>query len=120
MSSVLLGFALGRPMSADDPHRLLVPFGVDDENEAGSQRTDSDEAVLLVRMDLVEDLQIVLSTGEEGTRFLEGDTVLPLVHNVLGLIPDDPHGKTISHWLSRSMADSDGFFGEAHAGYAKR
>lgn len=58
-----------------------------------------DEAILRLGVGLVEDLEIVGPPGEELLSLLEGDAVLPLVRQVLGFIPFNPHLISISYCL---------------------
>lgn len=61
------------PTSADDSDRILIAFSPDDENETGSNWTDGNESVFIVRMGFVEDLKVVATGAKELGRFSERD-----------------------------------------------
>jgi hypothetical protein len=53
---------------------------------------------------IIEDLQVVISTAEQGAGLLKGNAMLLPIRAALGFIPDDPDGPTIVHGLTKSMA----------------
>jgi hypothetical protein len=65
MASIHFGLKLCRPAGADEPNRLLITFRVHDKNQTPLDRSDGDEPVLLVGMDVIEDFQVVVSTMEQ-------------------------------------------------------
>jgi hypothetical protein len=103
MAPIQFGLTLCRPASADESNRLLISFRVHDKNQALFDRSDGDEPVFLIGMGVIEDLQVVIASVEQATRFLKGNTMLRSIRAVLGFIPDDPHRPTIVHWLTKSM-----------------
>lgn len=52
-------FAFRRKSSADDPGRILVAFSKDHHDDSTIDGPNGDEAVFVVGMDFVKDLQIV-------------------------------------------------------------
>jgi len=62
---------LGRPSGADDSDRLLGSFCVDDQHEAGLNRADADETILIVAMLSVIDFEVVVIAGEQLLRLIE-------------------------------------------------
>jgi hypothetical protein len=53
---------------------------------------------------IVAEFQVVVSTMEQSAGFLKGNAVLLPIRAALGFIPDDLHGTTIVHGLTKSMA----------------
>jgi hypothetical protein len=103
MAPIQVSLTLCRPAGADESNRLLITFRIHDKNQALFDRSDGDEPVLLIGMGVIEDLQVVVSSAEQGARLLKGDAMLLPIRAVLGFIPDDPHGPTIVQGLSKSM-----------------
>ena len=95
---------LCRPTGADDTNRILVTLCVHDENKAPLDRSDGDEPILFIGVGVIEDLQIVISPVEQGTRFLKRNAMFLPVRAALGFISDDPHRPTIVQWPTKSMA----------------
>jgi hypothetical protein len=96
MAPIQFGLTLCRPASADESNRLLISFRVHDKNQALFDRSDGDEPVLLIGMGVIEDLQVVIASVEQGT--------MPRpIRAALGFIPNDPHRPTIVHGLTKSM-----------------
>jgi len=104
MVPIQVRLPLCRPAGTDDAHGIVVAFGVDDQNDAPHNRTDGDEAILVIRVQIVEDLQVVIPSREENTCFLERDAMLFLIGAVLGVIPDDPPCSRLSQGRTKSMA----------------
>ena len=102
---VVLSLARGGLAGTNDPYRVLVLLGPDDEHDATADWPDSDEPLLVTRVGFVEQLQVVHPRKEERTSLLEGDPVLGLVGCVLPFIPGESHDPSISQWRSPSMAD---------------
>ena len=92
-----------RPTGANDTNRVLITLRVHNENEVPLDRSDGDEPILVIGMGVIEDLQVVVPSGEEATRLLKGDAMLLPIRAVLGLIPDDPHRPTIGRGPTKSM-----------------
>ncbi len=68
---------------------VIVSLGPDDQNNPSFDRTDRNEPILHLRMDLVENLEVGPFRVELLPSFLEGNTVLLLVGGVLRFIPLD-------------------------------
>lgn len=62
-----------------------------DEHDPARDRPDSNEAVFLVGVSVVEDLEVVEGGDEQLLGLFEGHPVLLLVGEILGLVPLDPH-----------------------------
>lgn len=92
-----------RPACADDPNDVFVTLGPDDKDESAPDRSDGDEAIFEFGVSFVENFETVDARGEELARFLEGDAVVFLVRAVLGMVPGDLHGCSVSQWLTRSI-----------------
>ena len=82
----------------------MIALGVHDKNQAPFDRSDSNEPVLFIGVGVIEDLQIVISPVEQGTRFLKRNAMFLPVRAALGFISDDPHRPTIVQWPTKSMA----------------
>jgi hypothetical protein len=82
----------------------VIALGVHDKNQAPFDRSDSNEPVLFIGVGVIEDLQIVISPVEQGTRFLKRNAMFLPVRAALGFISDDPHRPTIVQWPTKSMA----------------
>ena len=65
--------ALAGSAGADDPKSVVVLCRPHDKNEAASDRSDGDEAILELGMGLVEDLAVVRGRSEELLSLLERD-----------------------------------------------
>ncbi len=104
MDSIQRGFPLARPARADETHRLFFAFGVNDQNQSAIDGTDGDEPIFIVRVSIVEYLQVVASAREENTCLLKRNTMLLAIRAVLGFIPDYPHQSSIGRRLTKSMA----------------
>ena len=72
----------------------MIALGVHDKNQAPFDRSDSNEPVLFIGVGVIEDLQIVISPVEQGTRFLKRNAMFLPVRAALGFISDDPHRPT--------------------------
>ena len=103
MASIHLDLRVCRPAGADESNRVLITFRVHDKNQAPLDRSDGDEPILFIGMEVIEDFQVVVSTVEQRARFLKGNAMFLPVRVVLGFIPDDPHRLTIGHRLTKSM-----------------
>lgn len=78
-----------RPACADDPNDVFVTLGPDDEDEAATDWSDGDEAFFEVGVRFVEYFEAIDPRCEELAGFLERDTVVFLVGEVLGMVPGD-------------------------------
>src|SRR5215217_6102515 len=87
------------PASTDDTKRVIVTRRPHDKNDATSDGTDGDEAILGFGMGLVEDLEVVGPRCEKLLSLLEGEAVLPPVLEVLGSIPCHPHVGSVGQCL---------------------
>jgi hypothetical protein len=58
---------------------VILSLGPDDEHHAATDRTDRNEAILVIRMGIVEDLQVVGAGNEQRARLPKRDPVLLLV-----------------------------------------
>ena len=82
----------------------MIALGVHDKNQAPFDRSDSNEPVLFIGVGVIEDLQIVISPVEQGTRFLKRNAMLLPIRAAPGFIPDNPHPPTILQGPTKSMA----------------
>jgi len=85
--------------------RTTITFGPNDEDQTTPNGADGDEAILLVGMILVEQLEVVDAGTEELACLFQRETMLLLVSKVLRTVPGDPHRDSVSHWRSQSMAE---------------
>jgi hypothetical protein len=67
--------AAGRSASANDPNDVIVSLRPDHEHEPPADRADRDEAVLVIGMFVVEDLENARVRHEELARFFERNPV---------------------------------------------
>lgn len=94
------------PASADDSNCLVVTLRPHNENEAPYDRADCNEPIFGIGVGLIEDFQIIRGRREEIRSLLEGDAVVSLVREILGLIPRNPHTDIVgslfrlSQWLT--------------------
>jgi len=84
------------PTSADDADCIFLALGPYNENKTTGDRADGNEAILDIGVRVVEDLKVVDVRIEEFFGFVERDAVFPLVCDVLGFIPRNLHGDTVS------------------------
>ena len=83
--------SIGRPTSTNNTNRTLFTFRPNDQDEPAPNRTDRNESILSDRMFVVKNLQVLDAGMEEFTCFLEADSMLPLVRQILRMIPCDLH-----------------------------
>ena len=88
-------FVPSGPASADDAKRRFVLLGQDDEDDPSGDGSDGNEALLGIRMGIVEYLEVVATRREQLSRLLERDTVLLLIREILGFVPPDLHACTL-------------------------
>ena len=79
------------PACADDPDRVFVSLGPRDNNDLVSYRADRDEAIFLLEMLLIEDLEVLCAGKKQLLRLFKADVVFVAVLKVLSLIPLDLH-----------------------------
>ena len=48
-----------RPTGTDDPDFVILPLGPDDEDQAATDWSNGDEAILIQRMGVVEELEMI-------------------------------------------------------------
>ena len=100
MTKIKLRLALGRPTGADEANRLGIAFGVHDKYETLFDRSDGDEPIFFIGVGIIEDLQVVISTGEEGACFLKGNAVLLSIRAALGFMSPAARRGTIFSGIS--------------------
>lgn len=76
------------PACADDADNVFVTLGPDDEDQAAPYWADRDASVFDFGVSFVEDFVAVDVGREELTRLLEGDAVLFLLREILGMVPE--------------------------------
>jgi hypothetical protein len=92
------------PNTESEANRLGIALGVHDKNQAPFDRSDGDEPILFIGVGVIEDLQVVISPVEQGTRFLKRNAMLLPIRAAPGFIPDDPHRPTMVQGPTNSMA----------------
>jgi hypothetical protein len=80
-----------RPACTDDAHGFVFGLHVCDDDQSAIDGTDGDEAIFLFGMCFIEDLQVLIASGEQGACFLERNIMLAAVLVILGVIPNDSH-----------------------------
>jgi len=88
--------ALVGPASTDDASRLVFAFSPHYKNQTTRDRADREETILSLRVGFIEDLEVVAASGEQLLGLLEGDAMLALICEILGLVPFDPHAGIVS------------------------
>lgn len=88
--------ALVSPASTDDASRLVVALSPHDKNQTTCNRANREETILSLRVGLIEDLEVVAASGEQLLGLLEGDAMLSLICEILGLVPFDSHARIVS------------------------
>jgi hypothetical protein len=69
VAPIKLRLASCRPTGADEANRVFITLRVHDKNKTLLDRSDGDEPILFIGVCIIEDLQVVVSTGEQGARF---------------------------------------------------
>jgi hypothetical protein len=86
-----LSFLLAGPTSADDAHRLLTAFCVDDQDEPPTNGTDGDEVFFQLGVLAVEEFEKIDARGEQLLGLPEGDAVLCKVELLFLPVPFEPY-----------------------------
>ena len=76
----------------DDADGVVEAFREDDDDHTAHHRSDGDQALLILVMRDIGQLQVLDAAGEEGRRLTEAQAVLAAVDRLLGRIPVEAHG----------------------------
>jgi hypothetical protein len=107
-SKPFVAFALsfGGHTRTHNPQDIIVAFCVSNNDDTSPDRPNGNESILLVRMFLVVDFQVVNTGLEKLSGFVKRQAVLCPVDSVLRWIPLESHGMKriyandlVSQWL---------------------